>query len=180
MLSDIFCLGVCNGCTSVGCSWVSCFMHCTVHYIKKFSQHLVWLFINAVTQRQHYAKLWFKGIVHPNMKILSSFTHPQVVTNLYEFLCSAKHKGSKFIKITKFVIRLFWGTIDFHSRKKINTMEVNGAPELLCFPHSSEYLPLCSAEQRHSYRFGTTWGWVNDDRIFIFGWTIPLTAKTHC
>ncbi len=35
-------------------------------------------------------------------------------------------------------------------------MEVNGAPELLCFPHSSEYLHLCSAEQRHSYRFGTT------------------------
>ncbi len=58
--------------------------------------------------------------------------------------------------------------------RKTNTMEVNGAPELLCFPHSSEYLPLCSAEQRHSYRFGTTWGWVNDDRIFIFGWTIPL------
>ncbi len=53
-------------------------------------------------------------------------------------------------------------------------MEVNGAPELLCFPHSSEYLPLCSAEQTHSYRFGTTWGWVNDDRIFIFVWTIPL------
>ncbi len=35
-------------------------------------------------------------------------------------------------------------------------MEVNGAPELLCFPRSSEYLPLCSAEQRHSYRFGNT------------------------
>ncbi len=29
----------------------------------------------------------------------------------------------------------FWGTIDFHS------------------------IFLCSAEQRHSYRFGTTWGW---------------------
>ncbi len=42
---------------------------------------------------------------------------------------------------------------------------------LLC-----EYLSLCSAEQRHSYRFGTTWGWVNDDRIFIFGWTIPLNC----
>ncbi len=53
-------------------------------------------------------------------------------------------------------------------------MEVNGAPELLRLPHSSEYLPLCSAEQRNSYRFGTTWGWVNADRIFIFGWTIPL------
>ncbi len=36
-----------------------------------------------------------------------------------------------------------------------------------------KYLPLCSAEQRHSYRFGTTWGWVNEI-IFIFGWTIPL------
>ncbi len=76
----------------------------------------------------------------------------------------------------KFVTRWFWGTIDFHSRTK-NTMEVNGAPELLCFPHSSEYLPLCSAEQRHSNRFGTIWGWVNDDRIFIFGWSIPLTLN---
>ncbi len=53
-------------------------------------------------------------------------------------------------------------------------MDVNGAPELLCFPHSSEYLPLFWAEQIHAYRFGTTWGWVNDDRIFIFAWTIPL------
>ncbi len=35
----------------------------------------------------------FKGIVHPKMKILSSFTHPQVVPNLYECLCSAEHKG---------------------------------------------------------------------------------------
>ncbi len=75
----------------------------------------------------------------------------------------------------KFVTRLFWGTIDFHSRKT-NPMDVNGAPELLCFPHSSEYLPLCSAEQIHAYRFGTTWGWVNDDIIFIFVWTIPLRS----
>ncbi len=37
-----------------------------------------------------------KGIVHPKMKILSSFTHPQVVPNLYEFLCSAEHKGRYF------------------------------------------------------------------------------------
>ncbi len=34
-----------------------------------------------------------KGIVHPKMKILSSFTHPQVVPNLYECLCSTEHKG---------------------------------------------------------------------------------------
>jgi len=35
----------------------------------------------------------FKGIVHPKMKILSSFTHPQVVPNLYVFICSTEHKG---------------------------------------------------------------------------------------
>jgi len=27
------------------------------------------------------------------MKILSVFTHPHVVPNLYEFNCSAEHKG---------------------------------------------------------------------------------------
>ncbi len=37
-------------------------------------------------------KRQLKGIVHPKMKILSSFTHPQVVPNLYECLCSAEHK----------------------------------------------------------------------------------------
>ncbi len=27
-----------------------------------------------------------------------------------------------------------------------------------------------------SNSFGTTWRWINDDRIFTFGWTIPLTG----
>jgi len=31
---------------------------------------------------------------------------------------------------------------------------------------SSKYL-LCSAEERNSYRFETTWGGGNDDSIFI-------------
>ncbi len=56
------------------------------------------------------------------------------------------------------------------------TVEVHGAPKQPGYKLSSEYLPLCSAEQRHSYRFRTTWGWVNDDRISIFGWTIPLKS----
>jgi len=34
-----------------------------------------------------------KGIVNPKMNILSLFTHPQVVPNLYVFICSAVHKG---------------------------------------------------------------------------------------
>ncbi len=70
----------------------------------------------------------------------------------------------------------FWGTIDFHSIL-FSTMEVNCSPKQPRYKLSSEYLPLCSAEQRNSYRFGTTWGWVNNDRIFIFGWTVPLNVK---
>jgi len=34
----------------------------------------------------------FKGLVHPKMKILSVFTHPHAVPNLYVFICSAEHK----------------------------------------------------------------------------------------
>ncbi len=58
------------------------------------------------------------------------------------------------------------------------TMEVNGARKQPVHKISSKYLPLCSAEQRNEYRFGTTWEWVND-RIFIYGWTIPLNAATQ-
>ncbi len=41
------------------------------------------------------------------------------------------------------------------------TMEVNGSPKQPDHKLTLKYLPLCS-EQIHSYRFGTTWGWVND------------------
>ncbi len=112
-----------------------------------------------------------KGIVHPKMKILSSFTHPQVVPNLFECVCSAEHKGrysEEWGKQSSSGAPLTYIVFFFP------TMEVNGAPKQPDYKLSSEYLPLCSAEQRHSYRFGTTWGWVNDDRIFIFVWTIPL------
>ncbi len=53
---------------------------------------------------------FLKGIVQTKMEILSSFTHPQVVPNLYEFLCSAKYKGrcveeSSFFRISSFVVQ---------------------------------------------------------------------------
>ncbi len=41
-----------------------------------------------------------------------------------------------------------------------------------------KYLNLCSEDERRSYRFGVTWGWVINDRIFTFGWTIPLSSWT--
>ncbi len=44
----------------------------------------------------HDFMCFIKGIVHPKMKILSSFTLPQVDPNLYECVCSAEHKGRYF------------------------------------------------------------------------------------
>ncbi len=38
-----------------------------------------------------------------------------------------------------------------------------------------KYLSLCSKDEQRFYRFGTTWGWVINDRIFILGWTVPLS-----
>ncbi len=36
------------------------------------------------------------------------------------------------------------------------------------------YLHLCSEDERRSHGFGTTWGMSENDRIFIFGWTMPF------
>ncbi len=103
------------------------------------------------------------------MNILSSFTHPQVVPNLYECLCSAEHKGRYSEECGK----------QSSSGYFFPTMEVNGASKQPGYKLSSKYFHFCSAEQRNSYRFGTTWGWVNDDRIFIFGWTITLNSSMN-
>ncbi len=85
--------------------------------------------------------LRLKGTVHPKMNSLSSFTHPQVdQTCMNAFVLNTKEDILK-----KVCNQAVLGTIDFNSRRII----------LLCFPHSSEYLPLCS-EQTHSYRFGST------------------------
>ncbi len=43
-----------------------------------------------------------------------------------------------------------------------------------------KYLNLCSEDERRSYGFGTTWGWVINDWIFIFGWTTPLSEFSLC
>ncbi len=58
----------------------------------------------------------FKRNVHPKMNILSSFSHLQVVPNLYEFLSSVKHK--KIIFWRMLVTKQLTVAIDFHSMKK--------------------------------------------------------------
>jgi len=38
------------------------------------------------------SEVFFKGIIHHEMKIMSSFTHAQVVPTLYEFLSLTQNK----------------------------------------------------------------------------------------
>ncbi len=85
----------------------------------------------------------FKGIVHPKVTTLSSYTHPHVVPNLYDFLSSVKYKIRCFAEC----VLLF--PIDFNDVDK-NNMEVNGDQKLFDFQHSSKYLLLCSPEERNS------------------------------
>ncbi len=59
---------------------------------------------------------------------------------------------------------------DFHMK---HSMEVNVNQEFFGYPHSSEYLLLCSTEERNSYRFIKTWRWVNDDN-FHFRVNYPI------
>ncbi len=69
-----------------------------------------------------FSPLTLKGIVHPKMKILSSFTqvHTQVLPSSsskpvwISLFCRTQRK----IFWRKFVTRLFWHIVDFHSRKK--------------------------------------------------------------
>ncbi len=40
-----------------------------------------------------------------------------------------------------------------------------------------KYLHLCSEDERRFYGIRTRWGWIINDKIFIFGWTISLTLS---
>ncbi len=77
----------------------------------------------------------------------------------------------KWIK-KKCMVAIDYHTIFFH------TIEVNGYHRWFGYQHSSKYNILCSKEERKWYMFGTSGGWANNDRIFIFGWTIQEKIQT--
>ncbi len=52
----------------------------------------------------------------------------------------------------------------------------NGYLQLFGYQHSLKCIFVCSTEKINSYRFGTREGRVNDNRIFIYVWAVPLKA----
>ncbi len=60
----------------------------------------------------------------------------------------------------------FWDTINFIVF--LLQLWTSMVPQNSLVTNFLQNIFLCS-EQRNSYRFEATWGWVNDDRIVIFG-----------
>ncbi len=63
--------------------------------------------------------------------------------------------------------------------KKLVTSVTSGKNESRALRELSDYiknLNFFPEDERRSYGFETTWGWVINDIIFIFGWTIPLNT----
>lgn len=117
-------LSIISDCSQRRHRWYCKYTHVTVYNklkIQSFFVHISFLFSPPERGRlsldcfcQIILKV-FKGIVHPEKKILSSIPHPQVDPNLYDFLSPAKHKRRffwrKFFPLT-FIV-LFVRTMEF-------------------------------------------------------------------
>ncbi len=63
----------------------------------------------------------------------------------------------------------------------IASADFENSIQLLYWPDKHKtILILCSTQKATAHRFGTTRGWVNNDRIFIVGWTISKLIKLKC
>ncbi len=108
------------------------------------------------------------------MKILP-FTHPQEVPNLYEFLCSAEHKGRYFEESLQ--PGCFGAPLTFHRKKKYYGSQ--WCPRTALFPTFFRIYLFLFSRTKKFIQVWNCWGWVNDDRIFIFGWKWKSGTHRH-
>ncbi len=133
------------------------------------------------------------------MKILSFITYPHVVLNLYDLCLSSEHKlryffltlHRQFCLCTKYScsfikLRLnHWCHMDNFLMSLLPFCILNVSVALLSMEGQKalgfhqKYLNLCFKDEQRSYWFGTTWGWVINDIIVIFGWTNLLNEKVN-
>ncbi len=82
---------------------------------------------------------------------MESFPHPPVILNLYDFLLLLQNtKEASLRNVDNQTVLI---TIDFYSILKDRFF--------------SKYVVLCSTEERESFRFGMTCGWVNDGELSL-------------
>ncbi len=111
------------------------------------------------------------GAVTPS-KLFANHNALGQLTNHNTFRFSEGGPSSNLERIEPFVPG--WGERYCNNVNYVKSK--GGGGQLFYYQHSSKYIIVCAAEERHWYRFGTTWGWVNDNRIYIFGWTFPLMS----
>ncbi len=82
------------------------------------------------------------------MKFLSSFTHPQVVPYLYEFLSSTSKDD--ILKNVGMCAASYWLPLIGQKDQSLGTRNC-------LVTYILQNIILCSAEERNAYRFGITW-----------------------
>jgi len=137
---------------TIGSNWLNKFIALTIRKLLCFLSEYIHRY--TIDKRQwtffchwNFNVNWLglgtlKGILHPKMKILSSFTHPQVVPNLYEFLSFAEHKGRYFENDWNF------GTIDFHSIFFYNGSQWCQTTVCIPFKNNGSLLPSLALKNR--------------------------------
>ncbi len=104
-----------------------------------------------------------------NWKVMKMYWSKSVGTLCDTYTVLHKSYGPRFVclyfgawiaTVLIHILLIYWYFIDIYF--------------ILIFIKKSIFV-FCS---RKSGRFGTTWGWVND-KICIFGWTIPLGIATY-
>ncbi len=87
-------------------------------------------------------------------------THLHVIPNLYDFLSS--------VEFENFSNGQIWTLLTLYEQKQLK--------------HPAKSLFLCFVEERKSYRFETTWGWVNVDpfRWMSHWWCRSDQLAQHC
>ncbi len=120
-----------------------------------------WLTHEEFAERLFKGLCSFKGVVHPPKNVIIYSPSTQVGPNLYECLCSAEYRRIYYEE--SFVIRLFWGTIDFHSRRKKILLK-SMVPRTALFPTFFRISPSVFKKNKDIH---TGLGWVNDRISFL-------------
>ncbi len=117
-------------------------------FVEKTLLNIVWLSFTVIWTRKRV------------------FAHPRVVPNLYDFVLwntkiyILKNAGNQTVSVP----------IEFHYILK-HTVEINGNRNCLV-TNILQNIFFCIPQKK--FRLRTAWGWVYEDSIFIFGWTIPF------
>ncbi len=102
-----------------------------------------------LTLRKHFINQNWTQIKGIAQEWFCQFTNPHVVPNMYDYLSVWNIKCDIWRML---VTKPFWT--------------------------STVWTGLCSWDEKNVVQVRTTWEWVNDDKISIFGWNIPLNMSS--